>query len=133
MGAAWNDIAEFREGECEAGYCVCEDGNGKLIKSSKHLQKCPYVVSDTYGFAIGETEKCKLPIAISGRVLVNSRESLKVGDVVCAGKDGYVEKMNRLEIILFPDRILGIVSEIPSYNVWNDLVYVNNRIWIKVV
>ena len=40
-------------------------------------------------------------------------------------------KMTREEIKEYPDRIVGIVSEIPDYEEWNG-VKVNNRIWIKV-
>jgi len=55
----------------------------------------------------------------------------KVGDAVCSGKNGTVSKMNRLEIILFPDRIVGYVSEIPTYDKWNG-IKIDGRIWIKV-
>jgi hypothetical protein len=53
------------------------------------------------------------------------------GDTVCAGPNGKVCKMTREEIREYPDRIIGIVSEIPEYEEWNDKK-VNNRIWIKV-
>ena len=37
------------------------------------------------------------------------------------------------EIKEYPDRIIGIVSEIPEYETWGSgNVEVNNRIWIKV-
>jgi hypothetical protein len=32
------------------------------------------IISDTYGFAIGETEKCKTPVAVAGRVLAHTYE-----------------------------------------------------------
>jgi len=37
MGAAWNDYAEFRESDGKPGQVVCEDGNGKLIVTTKRL------------------------------------------------------------------------------------------------
>jgi hypothetical protein len=40
--------------------------------------------------------------------------------------------MTREEIREYPDRIIGTVSAIPSYETWNETVKVNNRIWIKV-
>jgi hypothetical protein len=41
--------------------------------------------------------------------------------------------MTREEIKEYPDRIIGIVSEIPDYETWGEgNVAVNNRIWIKV-
>lgn len=53
------------------------------------------------------------------------------GDAVCATDNGKCAKMTREEIKEYPDRILGYVSEIPSYTVWNN-VDVDNRIWIKI-
>lgn len=42
-------------------------------------------------------------------------------------------KMTREEICEWPDRIVGIVSEIPEYERWGSgNVEVNDRIWIKV-
>ena len=41
------------------------------------------------------------------------------------------KKMTREEIKEYPDRIIGVVSEIPNYEKWNG-IKVNNRIWIKV-
>ena len=41
--------------------------------------------------------------------------------------------MTREEIKEYPDRIIGIVSEIPDYETWGSgNVPVNGRIWIKV-
>lgn len=137
-GAAWNDYAEFREikEEVEAGRVVCETGEGDLILSNERLQPGAEVVSDTFGFAIGETTKCKTPIAASGRVLAypyENREIFKAGDAVCAGPNGTVSKMTREEIINYPDRIIGTVSEIPDYETWGyNHVKVNNRIWIRI-
>lgn len=53
------------------------------------------------------------------------------GDTVCAGPNGKICKMTREEIKEYPDRILGLVSEIPNYEKWNNKL-VNNRIWIKI-
>jgi hypothetical protein len=52
---------------------------------------------------------------------------------VCASKDGKASKMTREEIIQYPDRIIGIVSEIPDYKTWGQgNIEVNDRIWIKI-
>ena len=41
--------------------------------------------------------------------------------------------MTRREIKKYPERIIGVVSEIPTYEVWGqNNVKVNDRIWIKV-
>jgi hypothetical protein len=137
-GAAWNDYAEFRKTkeEIEPGRVVIETGKGDLILSTKRLQPGVEVVSDTFGFAIGETEDCKTPIAVSGRVLVypyERKENYKPGDAVCSGPNGTVSKMTRKEIKEYPERIIGTVSEIPEYENWGQSgVKVNGRIWIRV-
>lgn len=136
MGAAWNDYAEFRDQveSLEAGYCVASTNDGKVYKTTEKFQACDGIVSDTYGFAIGRTEQYQTPLAVSGRVLAyfhGNREDYNSGDTVCAGPEGKIMKMTREEIREYPDRIIGIVSEIPEYEEWNDKK-VNNRIWIKV-
>ena len=137
FGAAWNDYAEFRQSnELEAGRVVCETGKGDLILSTERLQPGAEIISDTFGFAIGETNKCKTPIAASGRVLAytfEDRYEFKAGDAVCAAPGGTVSKMTRDEIINYPDRIIGTVSEIPEYDTWGQSnIKVNNRIWIRI-
>ena len=137
-GAVWNDYAEYRKTKeyIQPGYCVIETGNGDLIKSSERLQPGANIVSDTFGFAIGETEQTKTPLAVSGRVLAypyEDRDSYQAGDPVCSGPNGTISKMTREEVRGYPDRIIGTVSEIPDYEVWGTgNVKVNNRIWIKV-
>lgn len=137
-GAVWNDYAEYRQTKkhIQPGYCVIETGKGDLIKSSKRLQPGANIVSDTFGFAIGETEQTKTPLAVSGRVLAyphEDRNSYQAGDPVCSGPNGTISKMTREEVREYPERIIGTVSEIPDYEVWGTgNVKVNNRIWIKV-
>lgn len=133
MGAAWNDFAEFRSSEVyEPGRVICENGDGTLSLAQKRLQPGAEVISDTYGFAIGETEQCQTPVAIVGRVLAYPYGQINVGDPVCAGPNGTVSAMTREEVKEYPDRMIGIVSEIPTYKYWNDIVKVNGRIWIRI-
>lgn len=137
-GAVWNDYAEFRTQKeiIEPGYCVASTNNGQVYKTTEKFQACDGIVSDTFGFAIGETDECKTPLAVAGRVLAyfhGNREDYHAGDTVCAGPEGKVMKMTREEIKEYPDRIIGIVSEIPEYETWGSgNVAVNGRIWIKV-
>ena len=136
MGAAWNDYAEFRDQviTVEPGYCVASTDDGKVYKTTEKFQACDGIVSDTYGFAIGRSETYQTPLAVSGRVLAyceGDRYNYHAGDTVCAGPEGKVCKMTREEIKEYPDRIIGIVSEIPEYEEWTGKK-VNNRIWIKV-
>ena len=137
-GAVWNDYAEYRsqKEEIKPGYCVVSADNGQVSKTTEKFQACDGIVSDTFGFAIGETDECKTPLAVAGRVLAyceGDRYTYHAGDTVCAGPDGKVVKMTREEIREWPDRIVGIVSEIPEYETWGSgNVAVNGRIWIKV-
>lgn len=137
-GAVWNDYAEFRSAATPvaAGRVVYSNDSGELFITTERLQAFEGVTSDTYGFAIGETETAKTPLAVAGRVLVytdEDRHSFHSGDTVCAGKNGTISKMTREEIINYPDRIVGVVSEIPEYTTWGTgNIAVNNRIWITV-
>lgn len=137
-GAVWNDYAEYRaqKENIEAGYCVVSNDKGQVSKTARKYQVCDGIVSDTFGFAIGETDNCKTPLAVSGRVLAyceGSKYDYHAGDTVCAGPNGKVIKMTREEIREWPDRIVGTVSEIPEYETWGTgNVKVNGRIWIKV-
>ena len=137
-GAVWNDYAEYRTQKetVEPGYCVVSNDRGQVSKTTRKYQVCDGIVSDTFGFAIGETEECKTPLAVSGRVLAyceGNKYDYHAGDTVCAGPNGKVVKMTREEIREWPDRIVGTVSEIPEYETWGSgNIKVNGRIWIKV-
>lgn len=136
-GAAWNDYAEAREvNTLEAGRTVVEKGDGSMVVSTQRLMPGAKITSDTFGFIIGETKTCKTPIAVCGRVLAYPNEDRNIyslGDAVCSGPNGTVSKMTREEIINYPERIIGTVSEIPNYEVWGEeKVSVNGRIWIYV-
>lgn len=138
-GAVWNDYAEFRatEEEIEAGRVVVENGDDTLSLATERLMPGANVVSDTFGFAIGETDTSKTPLAVSGRALVytyEDRNSYKPGDPVCSGPNGTVSKMTRKEVMQYPDRMIGTVSSIPDYDTWGTgNVEVNGRIWIKIL
>lgn len=138
MGAAWNDYAEYRQTktEIEPGRSVIETGRGDLVLATARLQPGGNIVSDTFGFSIGDTEQAQTPLAIAGRVLAypfEDKNSFEPGDAVCTGPNGTVSKMTREEIWQYPDRIIGTVSEIPTYEEWGSgKVKVNGRIWIKV-
>lgn len=137
-GAVWNDYAEFRNQNesIEPGYCVTSSRDGKVSKTNKRMQYCEGIVSDTFGFAIGETDECNTPLAVSGRVLAyysGDIDAYEVGDAVCADADGKICKMTREEIREWPDRIVGTVSEFPTYETWGERnVSTAGRIWIKI-
>ena len=163
-GAVWNDYAEMRnvpeaqnniefninEKEIEesrtypyAGRCVKEKGNGEMLLSTKRLEYGCKIISDTFGFCIGETDNCKTPIAVTGRVLAYPYEDIEIlkqhiGEPVCSGPNGTVSLMTHEEEKEWPSKILGIISEIPNYSIWHcgvegkESVDVNGRIWIYV-
>ena len=136
-GAVWNDYAEYRQASIkEPGRCVVEKGDDTLELSTARLLPGANIVSDTFGFAIGETKDCATPIAVSGRVLAypyEPRDQFKAGDTVCSGPNGTVSIMTREEIKEYPERIIGTVSSVPTYEKWGSgNVLVNGRVWIKV-
>ena len=136
-GAVFNDYAEYRESLVkEPGRCVIETGYGDLELSTKRLQLGGNIISDTFGFSIGETDKAETPIAVCGRVLAypyENRYKFTAGAAVCSGPNGTVSLMTREEIREWPDAIIGYVSEIPEYKEWGtNKIQVNNRIWIKI-
>lgn len=142
VGAVWNDYAETRKAYsedfkymkpgCVVTECAIENDTVRL--TDKRLEKIPMVITDTYGFLIGEKEGDVVPVAVAGRVLVNTyedRSKFELGDAVCSGPNGTVSIMTYEELLTFPDRVLGYVSCIPDYDTWGE-VKVNNRIWIKL-
>lgn len=138
-GAVWNDYAEMREGDTiEAGKCVIEVGDDTLTLSSERMQPGANITSDTFGFAIGETDKCKTPIAVSGRVLAygyEDREEFKknIGRPVCSGPNGTVSIMTDEEYKEKGYCAIGTISAVPDYEEWGTgNVKVDGRIWIKV-
>lgn len=138
-GAAWNDYAEYRESNItQPGRCIIENGDDTLSLSTERLQRGAEIISDTFGFAIGETDTCKTPIATSGRVLAygyENREQFKshIGYPVCSGPNGTVSIMTDEEEQLYPSRIIGYVSAVPDYEIWGTgNVKVDGRIWIRI-
>ena len=135
-----NDYAEYRESSCDQyGYVLVENGDDTLSIATERLQPFAGVVSDTWGFCIGKTEKAKTPIAVAGRVLAHTyrnRNEYKPGDCVCTAPNGTIDIMTREEITKYPDRIVGTVSCVPEYLEWSadgrPSIKIDNRIWIKI-
>lgn len=114
-----------------------------MALTTERLQKGCKIISDTYGFCIGENDDCHTPIAVTGRVLVYCNEAKNIaikhiGDGVCSGPNGTVSIMTEEEERLYPTRIIGTISEIPNYEIWHcgdkdtPPIKVDGRIWIYV-
>ena len=145
-GAVWNDYAEFRKNNekekdvQQPGRCIKENGDGTLSLTTQRLERGCEIISDTYGFAIGQDEEngYNTPIASNGRVLAYPYESIEeftnhIGWPVCSGPNGTVSIMTEEEEEKYPSRIIGTISEIPSYEEWGTgKVKVNGRIWIRI-
>ena len=126
-GAVYNDYAERRlcKEEIHAGRVVIEDSDNPdyVKKCNKDCAPTAKIISDTYGFCMGEEANEEngdyaLPIGLTGRVLTYLSplsKNIKVGDVVCSSSDGKIRKMSWLEKILHPECIIGVVSSIPTY------------------
>lgn len=138
FGAVWNDYAEYRVADMiEPGTVVCENGDDTMSISKERMQPGAAIISDTFGFAIGETAEAKAPIAVSGRVLAKPYEPIEefkrsIGKPVCAGPNGTVSIMADEEYATKGYCAIGTVSAIPKYTTWGDGIKVNNRVWIKV-
>lgn len=140
-GAVWNDYAEYRESAIsQPGRVVYEVGDDSLDVTDGRLQYACSIISDTFGMAIGETDKAKVPIALAGRVLAYPYENREVfrhniGHFVCSAPNGTVSLMTKEEIANHPEAIIGQVSAVPDYEMWGGLgheIKVNNRVWIKL-
>ena len=141
--AVWNDYAEYRQcKEKQPGRCVQENDNGWLDRTNARLIPGASIISDTWGFSQGKTDTATTNVAVSGRVLAytyRDRHEYHAGMSVCSAPDGTIDIMTREEIMMYPDAIVGIVSEVPEYETWGggedadrDPVKVDGRIWIKV-
>lgn len=158
-GAVWNDYAEMRnvpQAQTSqtsqtvtnyqvlkreitlAGYCVQEVGDDTMILTTERLQRGCKIISDTFGFNIGETDDAKTPVAVSGRVLAycyEGRDEARkhIGHGVCSAPNGMISIMTEEEERLYPMSIIGIISAVPDYEEWgSDNILVNGRIWIYV-
>ena len=145
-GAVWNDYAEYRkdnEKEKEIqkpGRCIYELGDGSLALTTKRLMLGCEIISDTFGFSIGQDEEngYNTPIASSGRVLAYPYESIEefkkaIGRPVCSGPNGTISIMTDEEYITKGYCAIGTVSEIPTYEEWGTgKVKVDGRVWIRV-
>lgn len=132
-GACWNDYAETVETDFTyiPGTCVVPSKYNRYTMSTRDFTPGACIISDTFGFILGGDSDTRQPIGVSGRVLAYVDDEFKVGDVVGSGCTGNLRVMNKLQQILHPASIVGIIDEIPSYETWND-IEVNNRVWVRL-
>lgn len=124
--AVWNDYAEFRKSDTtEPGYVICPSYSGIAYKSNTRLQAGARIISDTFGFIVGECDEAKTPVGLAGRVLAypyRNKSEYKIGDAVCSAPGGTVDIMTREEIMTYPDRIVGIVMKFQTMKSGNQLL-----------
>ena len=142
FNAVWNDYAEYRSSSVnEPGYAINPYGN----KTTHRLESGVRIISDTYGFSVGGDEDSvgMAPIGLAGRVLAypyRDKSEYKIGDAVCSAPGGTIDIMTREEIKEYPERIIGIINEIPDYEIWEPsrddngrgVIYTKGRIWIDI-
>lgn len=139
-GAVWNDYAEYRaaaDASIAAGRVVKENGDDTVSLADGRLIYGCSIVSDTFGFAIGETADAQTPLAVSGRVLAYPWENREVfrhniGRFVCSGPGGTVSIMEKQEAFEHPEAVIGSISSVPDYEYWNETIKVDGRVWIKL-
>ena len=139
-GAVWNDYAEYRaaaDAPIVAGRVVKENGDDTVSLADGRLIYGCSIVSDTFGFAIGETADAQTPLAVSGRVLAYPWENREVfrhniGRFVCSGPGGTVSIMEKQEAFEHPEAVIGSISSVPDYEYWNETIKVDGRVWIKL-
>lgn len=139
VAGGYGDYAEIRAAsEKEPGTCLMETSSGIMEKSNKRLIGGCHIISDTYGFLLGDEEE-GVPIGLKGRVLIKLFKDKKyyhLGDCVCSAPNGTVDVMTPEEIKKYPECIIGTVCEFPTTEEWQvnktEKIKVNNRIWIKI-
>ena len=110
---------------------------GKLVLSRKRGdRRVVGVYSDTYGFVLGSKDMYSpsskkghsIPIGLKGKVKVWVRETLKPGDLLISGTEGFATKYTNLDRILLNKEgiIVGKVLE-PSRD------STPKRIWMLIV
>lgn len=106
-----------------------------MTLSTERLQAGAEIISDTFGFVIGEDNEYSAPVAVSGRVLAypyDELDAFTLGAPVYSTPDGEISIMTREEVQKYSERIVGAISEIPEYETWGkNKIKVNGRIWIR--
>lgn len=139
--AVWNDISDAITVQedliPEPGYCYYYNGE-KYNKTNKYCTKGILGIhSDTAGFKVGKKHVSnELDIAIGGYVLAHVDKEYKSGTPLTCTKNGYLTKMKRIDVILFPERLVATYWKPETLEEWgseNEKVAVNGRHWVKVI
>lgn len=135
--AVWNDIADFIEVEKDTDFTY-----GKVIAfkdgihntaNKKTKKNVVGIVSDTYGFGIGQKHKDtpQVPIAIGGFVLSYTK-IYPTGTPLQTDNDGGLIKASILTRLFHPERIIATFYREENNSFWNKKIVVNGRHWVKV-
>lgn len=138
--AVWNDLADCipvdDEAIIEPGYCYCFDGE-HYYKSTKYMEAGAIgIQSDTYGFHMGSKPNTKqMDVAVAGFVLAYVDKEYPVGTALTCTKGGYLTKMEHMDKVEWPERIVATFWKVEKEEEWGpekQRVKVNNRMWVKV-
>lgn len=125
----------------EPGYaytCIEQAGSEVYIKTSEIGQASIGIVSDTYGFSLGDlTEEEKktylpMPIAIGGYVLAHVDKKYPFGTALTSGANGYLTEADEHLRTTHPERILATYWKSESFETWRG-IEVKGRSWVKIV
>jgi len=134
FNAVWNDYADYwslkKDIQATPGLCYADYGDG-LELTKKKADKCVIgIYSDTYGYGMGEREDA-IPIAVAGFVLAYVDKDYKVGTLLTNDKNGMLTKANIFNILM--RRVVGKYIRKEKEKKFNNLINVNDRVWIKVI
>lgn len=141
-GAVGNDYADAieidNEIEVEFGYCYVRDKNGFTRKSNKYAEKGIIGIStNTQSFTAHsydsdiDFDAKRIPISVSGFVLVYIDKVYPSGTPLTCTKDGKITKANLFTRLFQSERIVGTFYKEITKDIWNE-VKVDGRHLIKV-
>lgn len=113
---------------------VFVNGNyGKTDLSNEYCQEgIVGIASDTYGYGLGRKDIAnEIPIAVAGIVLAFVDMEYPSGTPLTCTKDGYLTKMSRYKVTMYPERIVATFYKKESLENWNG-IEVKGRHWVKI-
>lgn len=130
----WNDYADFWDlapGVIpEPGLCYADYGNGLELPKQAADPAVLGIYSDTYGYGMGERDNA-IPIAVAGFVLAYVDESYPPGTLLTNSINGRLRKAVEADILYHT--VLAKYIKPETKIIFNELISVNGRHWVKVL